>query len=183
VVFGQAACTWQPWLEIVQCRTSGARHGCVVLPRADSPDGSCEPGRGPPEEQSGPPLCCLATLPCPIEPEPFSVPSDNRFGLHDEQRRAPIRPDAGLPNPEQSVSGVERKSAAPRPVEDRELVAKSQNFNLRRCTRSKPRLDPYNHSEKRSKHGRGRLIRALVKINHFKLNENISTGNPPTAEI
>ena len=52
------------------------------------------------------PGCGLATFPRPINPEPFSVPSDDRFGLHDEQRRAPIRPEAAEPNPEQSVCGA-----------------------------------------------------------------------------
>jgi len=33
------------------------------------------------------PGCGLVTFPCPINPEPFSVPSDNRFGLHEKQRR------------------------------------------------------------------------------------------------
>ena len=52
-------------------------------------------------------------------------------------------------------------------------MAKSQDFNLQRCTTSQPRSDANNCREKRCNHESGRLTRALVKINHFKLNENI----------
>jgi hypothetical protein len=57
-------------------------------------------------------------------------------------------------------------------------VAKNQDFNLQRCTRSKPRSDANNCREKRCNHESGRLTRALVKINHFKLNENIGRDSP-----
>jgi len=67
-------------------------------------------------------------------------------------------------------------------------VAKSQNFNLQRCARSKPRSDTDNRREKRNKRGRGRPTRALDKINHFKLNENIGRdelahSNSPRLEL
>jgi len=44
----------------------------------------------------------LPTLPSPIATEPSSMPGDHRFGLYNQQRRAPLRPEAGEPNPEQS---------------------------------------------------------------------------------
>jgi hypothetical protein len=53
------------------------------------------------------------TFPCPINPEPFSVPRDHRFRFHDEQRRAPVRPEARKPNTKLSVRGVQRKPTAP----------------------------------------------------------------------
>jgi len=65
------------------------------------------------------PVCGLATFPCPIYSKPFSVPSDDRFRLHDEQCGAPICPEAAEPNPEQSVCGVKTKPAVLRPLEDR----------------------------------------------------------------
>jgi pimeloyl-ACP methyl ester carboxylesterase len=38
-----------------------------------------------------------------------SVPSDHRFRLHDKQRRAPIRPQAGKSNPMPSVCGIQKR--------------------------------------------------------------------------
>ena len=73
----------------------------------------------------GPSWFALPTLPSPIPTEPSSMPGDDRFGLHEEQRRAPLRPKAAKPNPEQAVAGVETKPTALRPVEDRKLVAES----------------------------------------------------------
>ena len=64
------------------------------------------------------PVRGLATFPCPINPEPFSVPSNDRFRLHDEQGGAPICPEAAEPNLEQSVCGVQTKPAVLRPLED-----------------------------------------------------------------
>jgi hypothetical protein len=81
------------------------------------------------------------TFPCPINPEPFAVPRDHRFGLHYEQRRASVGPEAGKPNPKQSVRGVRTKTATLRPLEDCQLVAESKNLNLQRCPGSEPRSD------------------------------------------
>ena len=66
----------------------------------------------------GPTRFALPTLPLPIPTEPSSMPGDHRFGLYDKQRRAPLRPEAGEPNPEQSVHGVQTKPAALRPLQD-----------------------------------------------------------------
>ncbi len=52
-------------------------------------------------------------------------------------------------------------------------MAKTQNLNLQRCARSEPRSDADKRGKKRSKHGPGRLTRALDKINDFNLNEII----------
>ena len=61
----------------------------------------------------------ISAFPSPIAAESPALPSNNRFGLHDKQRRAPLRPEAGQPNPQQAVRGVWTKSAALRPLEDR----------------------------------------------------------------
>lgn len=87
------------------------------------------------------PGCGLVTFPCPINPEPFSVPRDHRLGLHYEQRRAPVGPEAGKLNPKHSVRGVRTKTATLRPLEDCQLVAESKNLNLQRCPGSEPRAD------------------------------------------
>jgi len=52
----------------------------------------------------------MPTLPSPIPAESSSLPSDNRFALHQEQRRAPIRPEARKPNPEQSVCRIQTEA-------------------------------------------------------------------------
>ena len=82
------------------------------------------------------------------------MPGNNRFGLHDQQRRAPLRPDARQPNPEQSVRGVQTKPAALRPLEDGDLVAESQDLDLQGSVSLKPGTHTNNRGEKGSEHGR-----------------------------
>ncbi len=89
----------------------------------------------------GSPGCVAPTFPGSIEAESFSVPSDNRFRLHDEQRRAPIRPEAAEPNPEKSIRGVWTKRHALTPLQDCELVTESKNLDLQRCPSSEPRSE------------------------------------------
>src|SRR6266702_1944954 len=42
----------------------------------------------------GPARSTAPSFPGPIEAESFAAPGDDRFGLHNKQRRAPLRPDA-----------------------------------------------------------------------------------------
>ncbi len=44
------------------------------------------------------------TLPGPVQPEPFSVPPDDRLGLHDGERVSPVLPDLGQEHPEESIA-------------------------------------------------------------------------------
>lgn len=48
----------------------------------------------------------LATsrLPSPVESEALLVPTDDRFGLYDEEHASPIRPETGQPYPEDAVA-------------------------------------------------------------------------------
>jgi len=82
------------------------------------------------------------------------MPGDHRFGLYDQQRRAPLRPEAGEPNPEQSVRQFQTKPAAPRPLEDGDLVAESQDLDLQGSVSLKPGTHTNNRGEKGSEHGR-----------------------------
>jgi hypothetical protein len=66
------------------------------------------------------------------------MPGAHRFGLYDKQRRAPLRPEAGESNPEQSVRGVQTQPAALRSLQGCELVSESQNLDLKRCPSPKP---------------------------------------------
>ncbi len=117
----------------------------------------------------GPPGCAAPTFPGPIQPESFAVPGYHRFGLYDQQRRAPSPPEARQPNPQQSVRGVKTKPAALRPFQDCNLVADSKNLDLQRCPSPEPRSEASKQGKKeRGKHRAARLTRALSKINDFR---------------
>ena len=58
-------------------------------------------------------------LPRPEEAKCVAVPRNNCFGLHEDQRRTPIRPYAGEPNPQQPVGRVQAAAVSSRSVEAR----------------------------------------------------------------
>ena len=93
------------------------------------------------------------TLPGPIETESLAVPGDDRFRLHDKQRRAPLRPEARQPNPEQSVRRVQTKPVELRSLEDSYLVAESQDLDLQRGASAKPGGDTNDQGNEGSQHG------------------------------
>jgi hypothetical protein len=76
------------------------------------------------------PGCGLVTFPCPINPEPFSLPRDHRFGLHYEQRRTPARAELGQPHPEETIMGREADTPFLRPTKDYDLVAQGDDLRL-----------------------------------------------------
>lgn len=45
----------------------------------------------------------LPDLPSPKQAKAFAMPSHDRFGLDDNQRRAPIVPEAGQTDPEEAI--------------------------------------------------------------------------------
>src|SRR5262245_1340245 len=65
------------------------------------------------------------TFPGPVKAESLPMPGDDRFGLHDKQRRAPWRPEARKPNPKQTVHRHQMNAAVLRPLEHSYLVAES----------------------------------------------------------
>ena len=78
------------------------------------------------------------TLPTPIKPETLAVPGDDGFGLEDEQCRPPIIPQAGEPDPEDSIRTAETKLVATaRTLQDQKLMAESKNLSLQNEARSK----------------------------------------------
>jgi hypothetical protein len=80
----------------------------------------------------------VSTLPCPIEPESVSVPSDDCFRLDHQQRRTPARPEAGEPYSKQPVRRVQTRAALLRSLEYGQLMAQGKNFNLQSYPSSKP---------------------------------------------
>src|SRR5215472_6281419 len=101
----------------------------------------------------GPAESTAPTFPGPIETESLVVPGDYRFGLHDEQRRAPLRPEAREPNPEQSVRRVQTKPAPLRPPEDSYLMTESQDLNLQRGASAEPGAETNDRGKESSQHG------------------------------
>jgi len=77
------------------------------------------------------------TLPTPIKSETLAVPSDDGFGLEDQQCRPPIIPQAGEPDPEDSIRTAETKLVATaRTLQDQKLMAESKNLCLQNEARS-----------------------------------------------
>src|SRR3954468_5770378 len=58
----------------------------------------------------GGPADASATLPRPEQAEASAMPCDDRLRLHDDERRAPVCPDARQPDPEASVNRSEGES-------------------------------------------------------------------------
>ncbi len=83
-----------------------------------------------------------AALPTPVEPEPFSVPSDNRFRFNEHEHLAPFGPEAKENHPQERVRGAEPETSALCPAENLELVSESQDLDLKRGTCPKTRPEP-----------------------------------------
>jgi len=47
---------------------------------------------------------------CPEEPEDLAMPTDDRFGLDDDQRFAPASPDARQQDPEETICVLDRRT-------------------------------------------------------------------------
>src|SRR5262245_27674222 len=92
------------------------------------------------------------TFPGLIETESFAVPGDDRSGLHDKQRRTPLRPEAREPNPKQAVRRLQMNAAVLRPLEDSYLVAESQDLDLQQGTSAKPGAHTNDHGNESSQH-------------------------------
>jgi hypothetical protein len=61
------------------------------------------------------------------------MPADDRFGLDDQERVAPPAPEAGKPDPEEAIAGVQDDSPASElALQDEHLVAKDQNLGSKR---------------------------------------------------
>jgi len=141
-----ATVAWDTWMPTL--RSSPRIRG---VPRRDWPYPSSESARESPDtprvyQEYAP------SFPGPIETESFAMPGDDRFGLHNQQHRTPLRSGAGEPNPKQSVHGVQTKPAALRPLQNSYLVAESQDLDLQQGTSAKPGADTNDHGKESSQH-------------------------------
>jgi len=67
----------------------------------------------------------------PEELEALLVPPDDRFRLDDDEDGTPVRPEAGQPSPEDSVT-VSEPWTLGLMLQDRELLAESKVFGSQR---------------------------------------------------
>jgi hypothetical protein len=82
-----------------------------------------------------------------------------------------MRPDAGKPNPKQSFSGAQTKTAMPRPLEDCWLVGESQDLNLQPCSSGEPSPDAEHRGNSGCQHRVGTIARPTGKVNDSNLIE------------
>ena len=64
-------------------------------------------------------------FPGPVQPEAFSVPSDDGFGFHEGERLGPVFPDPGEQDPKESVA-VRQVRTIDRPLQDSDLLPQSE---------------------------------------------------------
>jgi hypothetical protein len=81
------------------------------------------------------------------------MPSDYRLRLDQDKGRAPIGPEAMKGNPQESVHGPKRDWSSFGPLENRQLVAESQDLNLQRGSCPKGRGQPGKQRYQHSTHG------------------------------
>src|SRR5208337_570561 len=82
----------------------------------------------------------VPTFPSPIPAESPALPGDYGFGLDDEQRRAPVRPEARRPSPRTQVPGFKTKPATLGALQNVQLLAQGKVFQLPRPSSTKPRF-------------------------------------------
>jgi hypothetical protein len=73
-----------------------------------------------------------ADLPRPEEAKRLAVPGNDCFRLHDNERRTPTCPNAGQPNPQESVSCVQRRALPRRALENPDLMPECNILELQR---------------------------------------------------
>lgn len=72
----------------------------------------------------------------PEQAEALAMPTDHRRRLHDCGTRLPISPDRRQPGPQEPISGRQLRPLH-RPLQNTELVTKSQNLQLKRLKMAK----------------------------------------------
>ena len=98
----------------------------------------------------------IAAPPIPVEAESSSMPSDNRLRLDQDDGLAPLGPEAMKGNPKEPVRGPKRDSSSLGSLENGQLVAEGQNFNLQRGPCSKRGEQPGEQRCQDSAHEPGR---------------------------
>jgi hypothetical protein len=72
--------------------------------------------------RDGRPTSPMAALPRPEKTEPAPMPGDNGFWFDDDERRPPVTPDSGEPDPEQPIETCQSKSTRMRSFKYVKLV-------------------------------------------------------------
>lgn len=98
-------------------------------------------------------------LPAPGEGEHLPVPAHDGIGRYDVNRPAPIGPDAGERDPQESIDRAEPGSVRRLALEDGELVAEGQDFRLEGETRADGRPDGGQQGRERSDHAAREAIK------------------------
>jgi hypothetical protein len=113
----------------------------------------------------------MAALPSPIQAESSSVPSDDGFGLEDEQCRPPVAPQLGEPNPEDTISPAEIKlTATGSTLHDQQLMAEGEDLGLERSPTSNAFPNRRKQQENDRRHDTLNLPRQSSKFNWLNKN-------------
>ena len=78
-------------------------------------------------------------LPGPEQAKALAMPGHDRLGLDDGQRRTPVAPDAGQPDPQQAVRWGQPGPFSRGPLKHADLVAQSQVLQLEGSARTEDR--------------------------------------------
>ena len=71
-------------------------------------------------------------LPRPEEAKCVAVPENDCFGLNDHQRRTPVRPHAGEPDPQKTVSSLQPGALLRGALKDTDLMPERNILQLQR---------------------------------------------------
>ena len=93
-----------------------------------------------------------AALPIPIEPEPASVPPDDRIRFDEHESLAPVRPEAKEDYPQDTVRSAKPESSSIASMQNGELVAESENLHLQQGPRPQCRCKPGKHRDQHVTH-------------------------------
>src|SRR4051812_34481799 len=86
---------------------------------------------------AGRPALPFTDLPRPEEAKCVAVPRNDCFGLDDDQRRTPVLPDAGQPDPQETVGSLEPWALLRGALKDVDLMPQCNVLELQ-CSFSEP---------------------------------------------
>src|SRR5919106_2642972 len=79
-----------------------------------------------------PPSLASPNLPRPEEAKCVAVPGNDCFGLDNDQRRSPVRPDAGQPDPQETVGWLQPWALLRGALQDADLMPERNILQLQR---------------------------------------------------
>src|SRR4051794_39181776 len=82
-----------------------------------------------------PPSLASADLPRPEEAQRLAVPGNDCFGLDNDQRRTPLRPHAGEPDPQKTVNCLQPWALCRGALKNADLMPERNILQLQRCAR------------------------------------------------